>query len=74
MLNVIVVMGRLVRDPGLVDEGTICLDHAIETPCSKVQMPKGLQEEYVHEHIVSYSDKYLLIISFARPAEKTETF
>lgn len=47
---------RLVRDPGLVDEGTICLEHAIETPCSKVQMPKGLQEEYVHEHIVSYSD------------------
>ena len=47
---------RLVRDPGLVDEDTICKEDAIGTPCDKVQIPKDLQMEKVHEHIVSYSD------------------
>ena len=47
---------RLVRDPGLVDEDTICKEDAIGTPCDKVQIPKDLQMEKVHEHTVSYSD------------------
>ncbi|MGM9736449.1 MAG: acyl-[acyl-carrier-protein] thioesterase [Candidatus Cryptobacteroides sp.] len=47
---------RLVRDPGLVDESTVCSDNAIETPCDKVQIPKDLQPEFAMEHIVAYSD------------------
>lgn len=47
---------RLVRDPGLVDEGTTCSDNAMETPCDKVQIPKDMQAELVHEHTVAYSD------------------
>ena len=34
---------RLVRDPGLVDDDTICKENAIGTPCDKVQIPKDLQ-------------------------------
>lgn len=47
---------RIVRDPKLLDEGTICSDNALETPADKVQMPKELTSELVMEHVVSYSD------------------
>ena len=47
---------RLVRDPMLMEEGTICTDNAIETPADKVQMPKDIQPEPVFEHVVAYSD------------------
>lgn len=51
---------RLVRDPKLMDEGTICSDNALETPAGKVQMPKDIEAEFVMDHIVSYSDVDLL--------------
>ena len=51
---------RLVRDPKLMDEGTICSDNALETPAGKVQMPKDNEAKIVMDHIVSYSDVDLL--------------
>lgn len=51
---------RLVRDPKLMDEGTICSDNALETPAGKVQMPKDIEAKFVMDHIVSYSDVDLL--------------
>lgn len=47
---------RLVRDPKLMDEGTVCTENAIETPCDKVQMPKDVEPELVMTHVVAYSD------------------
>lgn len=47
---------RLVRDPKLIEEGTVCTENAIETPADKVQMPKEVEPEFVMEHKVSYSD------------------
>ena len=47
---------RLVRDPMLMEEGTVCLENVIETPADKVQMPKEVQAELVLEHTVAYSD------------------
>ena len=47
---------RLVRDPGLMEEGTVCTDNVIETPADKVIMPKGVEPEFVMEHMVAYSD------------------
>lgn len=47
---------RLVRDPKLIEEGTVCTENAIETPADKVQMPKDLEPEFVMEHKVAYSD------------------
>lgn len=47
---------RLVRDPGLTEEGTVCTDNAIETPADKVVMPKDVEPQHVMEHVVSYSD------------------
>lgn len=47
---------RLVRDPKLMEEGTVCTDNVIETPADKVQMPKGVEPELVGQHAVSYSD------------------
>lgn len=47
---------RLVRDPKLIEEGTVCTENAIETPADKVQMPKKVEPEFVMEHKVSYSD------------------
>ena len=31
---------RLVRDPKLMEDGTVCAENVIETPADKVQMPK----------------------------------
>lgn len=47
---------RLVRDPGLMEEGTVCTDNVIEIPADKVIMPKGVEPELVMEHRVAYSD------------------
>lgn len=47
---------RLVRDPKLMEEGTVCTENALETPADKVQMPKDVVAEHVMEHVVAYSD------------------
>ena len=47
---------RLVRDPKLMEEGTVCLDNVIETPADKVVMPKNAEPQYVMDHHVAYSD------------------
>ena len=47
---------RLVRDPKLMEEGTVCTENVIETPADKVQMPKDALVEHVMEHVVAYSD------------------
>ena len=47
---------RLVRDPKLMEEGTVCTESVIETPADKVQMPKDVEAELVRRHTVSYSD------------------
>lgn len=47
---------RLVRDPKLIEEGTVCPDNVIETPADKVVMPKDIEPEFVMEHKVAYSD------------------
>lgn len=47
---------RLVRDPELMDEGTVNAEHVLEAPADKVQMPKDIVPEMVMEHVVSYSD------------------
>lgn len=47
---------RLVRDPGLMEEGTVNAENVIETPADKVVMPKDVDAEFVMEHKVAYSD------------------
>ena len=47
---------RLVRDPGLMEDGTVCTENALETPADKVQMPKDMEPEHVMDHVVAYSD------------------
>ena len=47
---------RLVRDPMLMEEGTVCTENVVETPADKVQMPKDVPAELVLEHVVAYSD------------------
>lgn len=47
---------RLVRDPKLMEEGTVCTENVIETPADKVQMPKDAEAEHVMDHVVAYSD------------------
>jgi acyl-ACP thioesterase len=47
---------RLVRDPNLMEEGTVCTENVIETPADKVQMPKDVEAELVRTHLVSYAD------------------
>lgn len=47
---------RLVRDPNLMEEGTVCTENVIGTPADKVQMPKDVEAELVRTHLVSYSD------------------
>lgn len=47
---------RLVRDPKLMEEGTVYLDNVIETPADKVVMPKDIDPQYVMDHHVAYSD------------------
>lgn len=47
---------RLVRDPQLMEEGTVILENAIETPADKVQLPKDVEPVLAFEHVVGYSD------------------
>lgn len=47
---------RLVRDPKLIEEGTVCTENVLPEPADKVVMPKDVQAEFVMEHIVAYSD------------------
>ena len=47
---------RLVRDPKLMEEGTVCTDNVIETPADKVVMPKDIEPQNVMDHHVAYSD------------------
>lgn len=51
---------RLVRDPKLMEEGTVCGEHVLETPAGKVQMPKDVEPELAMEHVVAYSDVDML--------------
>ena len=49
---------RMVRPEDLehllaVEEG---IDHAIEEPCPKTAIPRGVEVEYCGEHVVAYSD------------------
>ena len=50
----------MVRDPNLVEEGTICTENAIENQADKVRMPREVEAEPVHEHVVGYSDVDML--------------
>lgn len=47
---------RLVRDPKLMEDGTVCSENVIEIPADKVQMPKDVEAEHVMDHVVAYSD------------------
>lgn len=47
---------RLVRDPKLLDDGTICSDNVLENPADKVVMPKDAEPQLIVEHVVGYSD------------------
>ena len=47
---------RLVRDPKLMEDGTVGTENVIETPADKVQMPKDVEAEHVMDHVVAYSD------------------
>ena len=47
---------RLVRDPELMEDGTVCTENVIETPADKVQMPKGIEAVHMMDHVVAYSD------------------
>ncbi len=47
---------RLVRDPQLLEDGTICSENVLETPADKVVMPKDAEVNLVMEHAVAYSD------------------
>ena len=47
---------RLVRDPKLMEDGTICTENVLENQAEKVQMPKDVPAELVLEHAVAYSD------------------
>jgi acyl-ACP thioesterase len=47
---------RLVRDPELMEDGTVNQEHVIETPADKVQMPKDVETVLALEHVVAYSD------------------
>ena len=46
----------MVRDPRLLEEGTVCTENAVEDPADKVRMPRSVEAEPVYEHIVGYSD------------------
>lgn len=47
---------RLVRDPKLVEDDTVCAENVIDTPADKVQMPNDAERQLVLVHRVSYSD------------------
>ncbi len=50
----------MVRDPQLLEQGTVCDEHAIQTPADRVRMPREVEPEAVYEHTVGYSDVDML--------------
>jgi len=50
----------MVRDPELVETGTVCTENAVETPADKVRMPRDVEAVAVHEHVIGYSDVDML--------------
>ena len=42
----------MVRDPELVETGTVCTENAVETPADKVRMPRDVEAVPVHVHAV----------------------
>ena len=50
----------MVRDPELVETGTVCTENAVETPADKVRMPRDVEAVPVHEHVIGYSDVDML--------------
>ena len=50
----------MVRDPELVETGTVCTENAVETPADKVRMPRDVEAMPVHEHVIGYSDVDML--------------
>ena len=47
---------RLVRDPKLMEDGTVCTENVLENQADKVQMPKDVPAEFVMKHRAAYSD------------------
>jgi len=47
---------RLVRDPHLLDEGTVFSENVLDKPADKVVIPKDAEVRLVMEHEVAYSD------------------
>lgn len=47
---------RLVRDPQLMEEDTVCTENAMETSADKVVMPKDVEPTLALQHTVAYSD------------------
>ena len=50
----------MVRDPQLLEDGTICHENAIEAQADRVRMPRDVEAEAVFEHVVGYSDVDML--------------
>ena len=50
----------MVRDPELVEEGTVCSENAIENQADKVRMPRDVEAIPVYERLVGYSDVDML--------------
>ena len=50
----------MVRDPELVEEGTMCMEHAVEEPADKIRMPRDVEAQPAGEHVVGYSDVDML--------------
>ena len=50
----------MVRDPNLVEEGTVCAENAVDMPADRVRMPREVEAEAVYEHVVGYSDVDML--------------
>lgn len=47
---------KLVRDPNIMDQNTMCPENATEMSAPKIQMPKDSMPELVLSHRVAYSD------------------
>lgn len=50
----------MVRDPQLLEDGTVCTDNAVDTPADKIRMPRDVEAVPVYEHVVGYSDVDML--------------
>ena len=50
----------MVREPELVETGTVCTENAVEIPADKVRMPRDVEAVAVHEHVIGYSDVDML--------------